>query len=177
MRPINTSAQTTRPAVRFVYRIPPHRRVGARSYKTHGSNPSLGPRFASNLGMVDPVSSSPTPYHPFGPRRVEPTAHPEPTRDATDRCVCPADLLESLPGSLPFDTHLRMENARADLIRRAADRADAPNRSKFRPPSTPESPKLGDVSPVERSQVHRRLAITYNIQRTHRPGVVIDLVG
>lgn len=129
--------------------------------------------------MIDPVPSLPPIYEPFGPRRVEPVAPPEPTRDATSRCVCPLDLLEDLPGSRPFDTHLRIENARADLIRRAS--ADRPARTRTRPQTHRNSglPKLGEVSKVQRDDIKHRLVLTYRIEKALRAGagVVIDIIA
>lgn len=127
--------------------------------------------------MVDPIPSLPPSYEPFGPRRVEPVATPEPTRDATLRCVCPLDLLEDLPGSKPFDTHLRIENARAELIRRAS--TDRPAHARTRPQTHRNSglPKLGEVSKVQHDDIQRRLVLTYRIERAFRASVVIDIIA
>ncbi len=127
--------------------------------------------------MIDPVPSLPPSYEPFGPRRVEPVAPPEPTRDATLRCVCPADLLEDLPGSKPFDTHLRIENARADLIRRAAADRPAHARTPAQTHRSSDLPRLGGVSKVQHDDIQRRLMLTYRIERAFRAGVVIDIIA
>ncbi len=130
--------------------------------------------------MVGPVSHFPPAYEPFPPRHVEPAAPPEPTRDAPPpptRCVCPADLLETLPGDRPFDTHLRIENARADLIRRLGERKDAPTPSSAPSPRSQHAPNLGGVTPVETTQIQRRLLLTYRFEQTFRAGVIFDIVA
>jgi len=113
------------------------------------------------------------------PRRVEAVDLSASMRDAPSSPVRAVDLLERLPGSIPFDLHLLVENARAQALRRAMEREHGPAdsaRSSGRIPGghTGRSIALGSIS---HERVVRELHLRTTIQRTLRPGQIIDEVA
>ncbi len=125
--------------------------------------------------MIDPAFGLPPIFANWGPRRVE-EVQPAPTvRHADDG---PSSLLDHLPGSVPFDVHLGVENARARVLRRATQRsawgvrpphADARSRehASSNLPNTPET----------RREILRRVHLIERYERVHRAGVVFDFVA
>ncbi len=125
--------------------------------------------------MIDPITSLPPMDASWGPRRVE-EVRPAPT--VRDACDCPPTLLDHLPGSVPFDVHLGVENARARILRRAADRSAwgvRPSHAETR--SRDHTSASRPDTPTSREEIIRRIRLVERYERVHRAGVVLDLVA
>ena len=125
--------------------------------------------------MIDPLTSLPPMDVSWGPRRVE-EVQASPT--VRDTCDCPPTLLDHLPGSVPFDVHLGVENARARILRRAADRSAwgvRPSHAETR--SRDAAPRSRPDTPTRREEIVRRIHLIERYERVHRAGVVLDLVA
>lgn len=106
------------------------------------------------------------------PRAVERAAACEPSRPIA---APPFDLLGRLPGSIPHDTHLAIENARGRLPDGAAAEGRAPS------PREASScrggiglPGLLETPPRTREGVERHARVLRFYRAVGRPGEVID---
>lgn len=125
--------------------------------------------------MIDPLTSLPPMNPSWGPRRVEEV---QPAPVVRDACDCPPTLLDHLPGSVPFDVHLGVENARARILRRAEHlSAWGVRPSHAEAPSRNHAPATGPETPKRRDEIIRRIHLIERYERVHRAGVVLDLVA
>lgn len=150
-----------------------------------------GHRVRSLWGMtIDPVATTSSSYT-VPPRHVEPTRSAPTQGDSCD-ATCPgatiagsAGLLEDLPGSIPFATHLAKGNRRAQVIEAQADRAAnaaLPFRSRpqaSKPPEGPDLgwPKLGDAPAPEEVRIVRVIERVYRVERLTKPGTFLDMLA